>query len=175
MARAIGVVLLAVVLVWAAACALVFALYHGERPEHAGAVVVLQGSKTRLPMGVELVERGYAPLLVISRGDRRQLEQRLCDGRRRIARVSVLCFAADPASTRGEARFIGRLARERGLSKLDVVTSQFHVFRAGIVIRRCYHGDLRMVGAPQETWKLPWQALNETAKLAYQLVFARAC
>src|SRR5262249_40842633 len=175
MGRAVAVVLLAVVLAWALAAAIVFALYHGRPPVHAGGVVVLQGSKTRLPLGMKLVEEGYAPLLVISRGDHKQLEARLCSGRQRIPRVTILCFDADPASTRGEARFIGRLARERGITTIDVVTSQFHVFRAGIVIRRCYHGTLRMVGSPQETWKLPWQALNETAKLGYQLTVARGC
>jgi uncharacterized SAM-binding protein YcdF (DUF218 family) len=175
MARTIAVVVLTVVLVWAAAVAVVGALYHGRSPEKADAVVVLQGSKTRLPLGLKLVEQGYAPLLVISRGDRKRLEARLCSGRQRIPRVSVLCFVADPSSTRGEAEFIGRLAKRRGVDRIDVVTSQFHVFRAGIVIRRCYHGDLRMVGAPQQWWKLPLQALSETAKLGYQLVFARAC
>ncbi len=92
-----------------------------------------------------------------------------------MAHVRILCFTANPASTRGEAEFIGRLAKERGLSTIDVVTSQFHVFRARIVIARCYHGRLQMVGASQPAWKLPWYAVNETAKLAYQLVVARSC
>jgi uncharacterized SAM-binding protein YcdF (DUF218 family) len=175
MARTIVVALLVVVLAWALAAAVVFALYHGQDPVHADAVVVLQGSKTRLPVGLKLVEEGYAPLLVISRGDRRRLEAKLCGGRERIAHVQVLCFDASPPSTRGEAREIARLARERGLETVDVVTSQFHVFRAGIVIRRCYHGKLVMVGAPQQWWKLPWQALSETAKLGYQLTIARSC
>ena len=175
MARTIAVVLLGVVLAWAVAVAVVGALHHGQSPEKADAVVVLQGSKTRLPVGLKLVEQGYAPLLVISRGDHKQLEERLCSGRERIARVTVLCFEADPPSTRGEARFIGRLAGQHDARRIDVVTSQFHVFRAGILIRRCYHGDLRMVGAPQQWWKLPLQALSETAKLGYQLVVQRGC
>jgi uncharacterized SAM-binding protein YcdF (DUF218 family) len=175
MARVVAVVLLALVLVWALAAAVVFALYHGRRPVRADAVVVLQGSKTRLPVALKLVREGYAPLLVIDRGDHKQLEALLCGGRERIPRVTVLCFEASPASTRGEAEFVGRLARQRGLKTVDVVTSQFHVFRAGILFRRCYHGRLRMVGAPQQWWKLPWQALTETAKLGYQLVVARGC
>ena len=81
MARTIAVVLATVVLVWTTAAAIVFALYHGGDPIRADAVVVLQGSKTRLPVGMKLVEEGYAPLLVISRGDRKQLEARLCSGR----------------------------------------------------------------------------------------------
>jgi uncharacterized SAM-binding protein YcdF (DUF218 family) len=163
------------VLAWAAAVSILYALNHGARPVRADAVVVLQGSKTRLPVGLRLVREGYAPLLVISRGDRKKVERRLCSGRQRLPHVRVVCFDAEPTSTRGEAEFIGRLARRRGLARIDVVTSQFHVFRARIVIERCYHGDLRMVGAPQETWKLPWLALTETAKLVYQLAVARSC
>jgi uncharacterized SAM-binding protein YcdF (DUF218 family) len=89
--------------------------------------------------------------------------------------VTVLCFDASPSSTRGEAEFVGRLAKERKASRIDVVTSQFHVFRAGMLMRRCYHGELRMVGAPQQWWKLPVQAVSETLKLGYQLTFQRGC
>ena len=171
----LGRLLALAVLGWAVAASATFALNHGGNPAHADAVVVLEGSKTRLPLGLRLVEQGYAPLLVISRGDLKTLEDKLCKGEGAPAHVRILCFSASPLSTRGEAEFIGRLARERGLSSIDVVTSQFHVFRAGILIRRCYHGRLRMVGASQPAWKLPWYAVSETAKLAYQLVVARRC
>lgn len=162
-------------LVWVVAAAAVYVFDHGGSPIRADAVVVLQGSKTRLPKGLQLVEQGYAPLLVISRGDRKKLESRLCAGKGAATHVRVVCFTASPPSTRGEAEFIGRLAKERGLSTIDVVTSQFHVFRARIVIARCFHGRLQMVGASQPAWKLPWYAVNETAKLGYQLVVARSC
>jgi uncharacterized SAM-binding protein YcdF (DUF218 family) len=58
---------------------------------------------------------------------------------------------------------------------IDVVTSQFHILRARIVIRRCYHGSLRMVGAPEPAWWLPRDVVNETVKLVYQEVVARGC
>src|SRR5438105_3217576 len=160
------------VLVWGLAVSLIFAVDHGGRPVRADAVLVLVGSKTRLPVGLRLVRQGYAPLLVVLTGGRTKLERRVCSGR---LTVRVVCFIAVPSSTRGEAEFIGRLAQRRGLRRIDVVTSQFHVFRARIVIERCYHGELRMVGAQQEWWKLPWFAATETAKLAYQLVVARSC
>jgi uncharacterized SAM-binding protein YcdF (DUF218 family) len=163
------------VLAWAGAAAIVYALHHGEDPVRADAVVVLQGSDTRLPLGLRLVESGTAPLLVISRGSRKPLERRLCSGRRKVRGVRVLCFDAYPPSTRGEARFVAHLARDRNLSRIDVVTSKFHVFRAKLIVRRCYHGGLRVVGAPQEDWKLPWDAVTETAKLTYQLLVARDC
>ena len=171
----LGRLLAIALLCWAVAVSVIFALHHGESAAHADAVVVLEGSKTRLPEALQLVEEGYAPLLVISRGDQKALEAKLCKGEGTPAHVRILCFTAKPLSTRGEAEFIGRLAKERGLSSIDVVTSQFHVFRAGILIGRCYHGRLRMIGASQPAWKLPWYAVSETAKLAYQLLVARRC
>jgi uncharacterized SAM-binding protein YcdF (DUF218 family) len=163
------------VLAWVVAVSAAFAFRHGGRPIHADAVLVLQGSKPRLPEGIKLVQEGYAPLLVVSRGDRKQLEARLCAPHQTVVHARVVCFVANPASTRGEAEFIGRLARKRDLRRIDVVTSQFHVFRAQIVLERCYHATLRMVGVTQPFWKMPWYAVTETAKLAYQLFIARSC
>ena len=161
--------------IWVIAVIAIFARNHGGQPVRADAVFVLQGSKTLLPEGLKLVREGYAPLLVVSYGDRKKLEARLCAPGQTVVSARVICFEANPASTRGEAEFIGLLGREKGLSRINVVTSQFHVFRAGLLIERCYHGDLHMVGATQQAWKLPWYALTETAKAAYQLVFDRRC
>ena len=167
--------LLLAVLVWVVAVGAAFGFRHGGRPIHANAVVVLEGSSPRLPEGLKLVEQGYAPLLVISKGDHKKLEAKLCAGRGLPAHVRVVCFVANPLATRGEAEFVGRLARKLDLDRIDVVTSQFHVFRAELLFKRCYHGELRMVGVTQPFWKFPWYAVTETAKLAYQLVFARGC
>ncbi len=116
------------------------------------------------------MQEGVAPLLIVSRGSRLKLEHRLCDGK---TRFDVVCFSS--SSTRGEARNVTRIARERDLNVLDVVTSQFHVYRARRIFERCYDGTVRMVGAPQEWWKLPKFMLTESAKLAYQGAFARGC
>jgi uncharacterized SAM-binding protein YcdF (DUF218 family) len=156
--------------VWFATAFAIVVVHHDDEPAPADAVVVLQGSRTRLPIAYRLVRDGYAPLLVVSRGSRTKLEDRVCAGR---TDVRALCFRA--TSTRGEARQLGRLARERGLRTVNVVTSHFHVFRARILLERCYHGELRMVGAPQSTWRLPKDMVDETLKLAYQLVYARGC
>jgi len=162
----------AIIAAWAVLVAVLFALYHGGAPVPANAVVVLEGSNTRLPVGLRLVHEGYAPLLVVSRGDNAKVEQPLCAGK---LGVRVRCFVASPPSTRGEAEYVGLLARSLHLKRLDVVTSQFHVLRAEMLVRRCYHGDLQMVGAPQPWWKLPWYAVTESVKFAYQLVFQRSC
>lgn len=156
--------------VWLAVAIPLFVVHSDDEPIRADAVVVLQGSKTRLPLGYQLMQEGYAPLMLISRGSRQKLEDRLCGGK---TRLEVICFSA--TSTRGEARIVSRIARERDLRRLDVVTSQFHVARARRIFSRCYHGELRMVGSQQQWWKLPKYMVSETAKLLYQSVFARKC
>jgi uncharacterized SAM-binding protein YcdF (DUF218 family) len=156
--------------VWLGAATALFVVHHDDPPAHADAVVVLQGSKTRLPLGYRLVQEGYAPLLIVSRGSRLDLERRLCDGG---APIDVICFSA--TSTRGEARIVSRIAHERNLRSLNVVTSQFHVFRARRIFERCYDGDLRMVGSAHSWWLIPKYMATESAKLAYQSVLARGC
>lgn len=161
------------VVVWAVGSVALFGVGHRGHAVHADAVVVLAGSKTRLPVGLRLVQQGDAPLLVISRGSKTKLETAACQGALQSARV--ICFTANPSSTRGEAEEIGRLAKRLGWKRIDVVTSEFHVVRARMLIDRCYHGELHMVGSSQAKWKFPLYAVQETAKLAFQIAFARSC
>ena len=168
--RAFGLV----VVVWAIGAVALFGIHHDGAPVHADAVVVLEGSNSRLPRALELIQQGYAPVLVISRGDKRKLEQRVCGPKSGVS-ARVICFAASPPSTRGEAEEIGRLAQRHGWTTIDVVTSQFHVFRARLLIERCYHGGLHMVGSSQAEWKFPLYAVEETAKLVYQETVQRGC
>jgi uncharacterized SAM-binding protein YcdF (DUF218 family) len=157
---------------WIVVAGWLFGVHHDARPVEADAVVVLAGSKTRLPVGVDLVRRHVAPLLVVSRGTGTALEQRVCNG---VTGLRVICFVPQPSSTVGEARTIEEIAQRRGLGRIDVVTSEFHVYRARLLIRRCYHGELTMVGAPQPEWKLPWYMATETVKLVYQTTVSRGC
>lgn len=157
---------------WAVATTYLFIIHHDDRPARADAVVVLAGTKERLPEGLKLMEEGYAPLLVLSKPQNMTWPYiQACSGR---LPYRVECFDAEPYSTRGEARFIGSLAR-RGVKSVDVVTSQFHITRARILIRRCFHGDLHMVGAPQTGWKVPYYAFFESLKLVYEETVIRTC
>jgi uncharacterized SAM-binding protein YcdF (DUF218 family) len=152
---------------------LLFVVRHDDRAVRADAVVVLSGSKRRLPVAERLMREHLAPVLVVSKSTKpTRLESAACAGK---LPYRVICFQAHPYSTRGEARAIGRLARVHRWNTIDVVTSHFHVFRAKIVIRRCYHGELHVVGSPQSLLRLPLDVLHESAKLAYQETVQRAC
>ncbi len=148
--------------VLAVASVFLFILYDDNEVATADAVVVLAGSRFRLPVGLELVERGVAPVLVISDGlhPRSPRANRLCRERAR-----VLCPTPDPYSTRGEARLVARLARERGWDSIVVVSSRFHLFRAHLLFERCYDGRLAFVGAPSPWWRRPVSIASEWLKL----------
>ena len=150
-----------------------FILYDGDDPAKADAVVVLAGAKKRLPVGLELFERGVAPVLVISDGfdPRWKQANRIC---RNADPRKVLCPRPDPYSTRGEARMAARLAREHGWESFAVVSSRFHLLRARTLFERCFEGELAFVAAPNPRLRLPLAIGSEWAKLGVAAV-RRGC
>lgn len=148
-----------------------------DPPGRADAVVVLSGGRnSRLDPALKLMRRGVAPVLVISGAglDEDWLKaHRLCaDG---APGFRVVCFDPKPYSTRGEARAITRLARARGWRTIDVVTSRYHVFRARMVIERCYRGPLAMIGTSTGAWATFVSWFSEWSKLLYQVTIQRSC
>ena len=137
-------------------------------PQHADAIVVLAGARgPRLARGLALVRKGVAPVLLVSDGWGLAWVEanRLCAGR--PAPVPVLCFHPNPYSTRGEARTVGRLAASRRWRSVVVVTSRYHITRAGILFDRCFDGAIYTGGAQQSFFSRLIAAPLETIKLAY--------
>lgn len=146
-----------------------FILYDDDEAGRADAVIVLAGETGRLPVALELLERGVAPVLVISDGldPRWTKANRLCRfGERR----RFLCARPSPYSTRGEARLAARLARQNGWRSLVVVSSRFHLFRARRLFERCFAGELRFVGAESSKLALPLAIATEWTKLGMAAV-----
>jgi uncharacterized SAM-binding protein YcdF (DUF218 family) len=162
---------------WIGATLVLFAWPRTDEPRRADAVLVLSGGRnSRLDPALELMRRKIAPVLVISgagldEGWRKA--RALCahgaDGFR------VLCFDPNPYSTRGEARELARLARRYGWRQVDVVTSRYHVFRARMILRRCYHEGLAVIGAGYPWHNAPSSWSSEWGKLLYQLTIQRSC
>lgn len=141
-----------------------FILYDDDELATADAVMVLAGQKKRLPVALELVRRGVAPVLVISDG----LDPRWTQANR-LCRFGdpdrFVCIRPEPYSTRGEARLAARLARERDWDSLVVVSSRFHLLRARELFERCFDGELAFVGAPNPRLRLPISIALEWVKL----------
>ncbi|MDE3026092.1 MAG: YdcF family protein [Acidobacteriota bacterium] len=162
---------------WLVAVALLFVWPQASDapPAHADAVVVLSGGGNwRLDPALRLVERGVAPILAISsafRDPRWTKAHRLCNGQDGRLRFKVICFQAVPYSTRGEAETVTRLAKRAGWNRIVVVTSMYHVTRARMLFRRCFHGRLWTVGTSSQWYWLPVEWASETVKLAAQATF----
>lgn len=179
MARRLLLVVAGLVAAWLVACLVLFVWspWAGTAPAHADVVVVLSGNTRRLPPALALIRRGVAPVLALSSVRRtRHWPQayHLC-ATHRYAGARVLCFAARPFSTRGEAETVARLARLHGWRSVVVVTSTFHITRAHMLFRRCYHGKLAVLGSPSKWWQLPIEWASETGKLLVQFTMQRSC
>jgi uncharacterized SAM-binding protein YcdF (DUF218 family) len=122
-----------------------FVVPPSDSPGPADVVIVLAGApETRLPMGEKLAREGSGVLVVSAPdGEINAPARALCrDG---DGGIRIICLKPDPPDTRGEARAIGALATRRGWKHITVVTSSYHVSRAGLLVRRCTAADVRMV------------------------------
>jgi hypothetical protein len=121
-------------------------------PERADAVVVLGGPNIQAPHeAVRLVQQGYAPTVAFSlppgfpcvRPEVKHVDPT----------VNVVCFAAEPQTTQGEARSIQQLASTHHWKRIIVVMPIPQASRARLRIGRCYSGQVLEVGVePQGFW-----------------------
>jgi uncharacterized SAM-binding protein YcdF (DUF218 family) len=141
-------------------------------PHGADAVVVLSGGRGhRLAEGRRLIAQGVSDTLVISDG----LDPGWVEAGRLCRTGRAICFTPDPYSTQGEARWIAQEARERGWDSVVVVTSTYHVRRTRMIVRRCYGGDLAVVGATPPVGNRIVGVAWEWPKSVYYLTLNRGC
>jgi uncharacterized SAM-binding protein YcdF (DUF218 family) len=164
-------VLVVLALVAASAVIFVWAPFADDDPGHVDAIVVLAGSRSRLPVALDLFRRGVAPALVVSRDEDEPARVRYC----RRPPAGVTCFRADPYSTRGEARAVAALARQHGWRSLAIVSSRFHLFRVRLLVGRCTDARLELVPAHVTWWRWPVAIATEWAKLAVAETARRGC
>ena len=116
-----------------------------DNTEVADAVVMFAGGRgERLPKAVELVENGVAPVLVIMNGS----DERWPDANEKCSGESaydVFCPTPNPDTTRGEAQTAAALAETRGWDSIVLVTSDYHIHRASLLLGRCFDGEIAEV------------------------------
>jgi uncharacterized SAM-binding protein YcdF (DUF218 family) len=170
---------LGLVVALAGATAWLFFAPPTDEPSRSDAVVVLGPGKggERIEAGLRLLRDDIARVLVLSEGrsSGREEQRALCG--RADQRFEVICFRADPFSTRGEARTVAALATARGWRSIVVVTSTYHVVRARMLFGRCYHGRLRVVDAHPSAGLLQTvrAIAHEWGGIVYGLTFGRGC
>jgi len=165
------ILLVVLALLGASAFLFVWAPFATEHPKHADAIVVLAGSRSRLPIALDLLHRRVAPVLAISRDPGDKVRTRLC----RLPPSHAYCFQATPFSTRGEAEAIAAMARARHWRSIAIVSSRFHLFRVRLLVRRCTDAKLELVPAPVTWWRWPQFVALEWVKLALAETTRRSC
>ncbi|MGN6794137.1 MAG: YdcF family protein [Streptosporangiaceae bacterium] len=159
------------IVIFCAATARLFIWPARGMPAHVSAIVMLAGPGDRLKLALQLARERRAPYLVVSRGH---------DGYggpcpRPVPRVRLICFEPNPASTRGEAEYVGRLARKYHWGSITLVATAMQDYRARLRVERCFAGPVyvKTVGLPWTSW--PGQILYEWAATIKMLAWQRSC
>lgn len=148
----------ALLMVWLVACYALFYNPSTESVRRSDAVVVLAGaSAERLPMGLELMEQGMAPVLVLSSTDSpgNVHADRICD-HPSLVPYDLICFTPEVDTTRGEARSIARLAEDNAWDSVTVVTSRYHASRASTYIAQCSDENVTIVTSDPDASPAEW-------------------
>ncbi|WP_247042176.1 YdcF family protein [Arthrobacter rhizosphaerae] len=135
--------------VWLMAAVQLFFNVPAPAAARTEAVIMLGGASTeRLPVAQQLRESLGIPVLVISHTSTpgNASADALCEDASRTD-LTLLCLGLDEQDTRGEARAIGSLVAAKGWTSISVVTSRYHLTRAGMLIRQCTTADVRLIGS----------------------------
>jgi uncharacterized SAM-binding protein YcdF (DUF218 family) len=152
-------VLLTLFLGWLFTAFQLFYNVHTPAPKQADAVVMLGGaSKERLLDAMLLRDELKAPYLVISNtdtaGNASADEYCRLHSNKEIY-PDIVCFTPGTMNTRGEATALGKLADKYQWKSMAVVTSKYHIKRAGLLMHQCVNTDVMMVSTTPDF--TPWQ------------------
>jgi hypothetical protein len=143
-----------------------------ELPARADAIIELGGPGIRDGAALALARKHEAPVLiqstVVSEAGTDTCLPPVPD-------VTIMCFHADPGTTRGEARYIGTLAAQRGWKSVILVTSRDHAWRARLRVARCFDGDVYVSTTPLPAWVWPRQIAYQWAATAKALLVETKC
>lgn len=140
-------------------------------PSRADAIVMLDSPGHPLGAAVRLAEQHRAPFLVISQGTPASRDP--CP--RPVPRVTLICFNPVPPTTRGEAEFVGRLAKKYHWRSIAIVAITPQDTRARLRVERCFPGQVYVVTAPIRASTWPYQIAYEWGALIKALAVERSC
>ncbi|SOD74714.1 hypothetical protein SAMN05892883_3904 [Jatrophihabitans sp. GAS493] len=150
----------------------VFVKPPSSKPAAVDVVAVLGGGDftSRKQLGIDVAGLRPGTILMFSLED-----PSVCPWKTYLPQFEVICFRADPATTRGEARYVTALARERGASSIAVVTSADQLLRARLRFSRCWEGDLRMVESPSSSLSVIARVPYQSMAMLKALLLQRTC
>ena len=94
---------------------------------------------------------------------------------RKSSRATVVCFAGDPLTTRGEARFVANYAASHHFTAITVVTTADQVARARVRFARCWAGPLSVVKAGDSAEDVLRHVPYQIAAFTKAMVWERGC
>ncbi len=162
---------LALVLAFAAATAWFLVWPVQGVPARVSAIVMLAGSGDRMPVALRLAREHRAPVLVVSQGHLGYGGP--CPPR--PPGIKLICFDPDPPTTRGEAEFVGGLARRYHWSSVVVVASRPQATRARMLMERCFSGPVYVATASLPPGRWPYQIVYEWGALVKAIAVHQAC
>ncbi|MFF2296854.1 ElyC/SanA/YdcF family protein [Arthrobacter sp. NPDC058127] len=161
----------AVAVVWAVAGIFLYVAPTADQPKRSDVLFVLGPPDNRISYAEKLMRQGYAPTLAVSSPIDKygKFEAAICGA---LRPYRIICFNPDPFTTQGEARALKDLSAQYGWKSADVLTAQFHVTRARVIVSRCYTGNLHMVA---DRMGLPLiSSTDPTYSWAYQYLYQTA-
>jgi hypothetical protein len=169
--KALAAVLALVMVLFIAATARLLVWPEQGMPASVSAIVLLAGPGDRMPVALRLASEHRARVLVVSQGAHGYGSP--CPPK--IPGVELICFDPDPADTRGEAEFVGRLANQYRWTSLVLVVSRPQATRARILMERCFNGPVYVGTAPLPRSSWPYQIAYGWGALVKALAVHRAC
>ena len=140
-------------------------------PERVSAVVMLAGTGDRIPVALRLASQHRAPVLVVSQGH--QGYGGPCPPR--PSGIKLICFDPEPADTRGEAEYIGRLAKQYHWTSMLVIVTRPQATRARILMGRCFTGPVYVATAPLPLGSWPYEIAYGWGALVKAASVHQAC
>lgn len=171
--KSMAITLVICIVAVSAATARLFVWPETGMPPQVSAIVMLNGRGDRLDTALDLAWKHRAPYVVIFRGSPGYGHGGNCAPK--IPHEKIICFDPNPATTKGEAEFVGRLAKQYRWRSLVLVTITPQASRGRLRIERCFTGPVYAVTAspPLSSW--PYEIAYEWAATIKAAVFQRAC
>ena len=152
--RVIAATLLTLIVLLCGVTVRLFVLPTTGMPARVNAIIVLGGQGNRLGLGLQLAQQGHAPYLLVSDGLPFDLPTGLCEPDH--GSFTVICWNPDPGTTKGEAEFVGRTARQHHWESIVLVTTPDQAWRAALYVRRCYSGKIYSTTTPLNSTQWPY-------------------
>jgi hypothetical protein len=144
-------------------------------PTRVDAIVMLDGTGDRLDTALNLVRERRAPVLVISYTLNQPLwsDSSVCAPK--VTEAKVICFIANPATTRGEAESIGRIASKYHWHSIVLVATAPQDPVALLRASRCFTGKIYMINASFPASQWPSQVAHYWGGALRALFLQRSC